>query len=106
MRNRLRSALVLCSGAMAGATVLTTGNAFGQKAGSDLSRGSDPSREDKAEKAAFEGVCGTCHPSSMVDSLRSESEWRETVEVMVKAGAKGTDDQFDRLMRFLLRNWT
>ena len=25
---------------------------------------------------------------------------------MVKAGAKGTDEQFDRLMRYLLRNWT
>ncbi len=106
MRNRLRSALVLCSGALVAATVLTTGGAFGQKAGSDISRGSDPSREDKADKAAFEGVCGACHPAGMVDDLRSESEWRETVEVMVKAGAKGTDDQFDRLTRFLLRNWT
>jgi competence protein ComEA len=42
----------------------------------------------------------------MVNDIRSQSEWRETIDQMVKVGAQGTDKQFDRVMRFLLRNWT
>jgi competence protein ComEA len=64
------------------------------------------SREEKADRVAFEGVCGTCHPTSMAGDIRTESEWVETVEEMVKIGAKGSDEQFDRLMRFLLRTRT
>src|SRR6266513_3295168 len=100
MPSHRRSAVALWIAVVAGAGVLLTGGAFGQKTDSGISR------EAKADKAAFEGVCGTCHPASMVDGLRGESQWRETVELMVKAGAKGTDEQFDRLMRYLLRNWT
>ncbi len=100
MPHRRVSALVFCIGAFAGAAVLSTGGALGQNTDHDTTR------ENKADKAAFEGVCGSCHPASMVDGLRSESDWRETVELMVKVGAKGTDEQFDRLIRFLLRNWT
>jgi len=96
MQKICASALVLC----AGAVVLSTGGAFGQKSETGTVR------EDKADKAAFEAVCGKCHPPSMVDSLKSESEWRETIELMVKIGAEGSDEQFDRLVRFLLRNWT
>jgi hypothetical protein len=44
---------------------------------------------DAADKAAFEAVCGACHPASMASDVRSESDWKDTVEVMVKAGAKG-----------------
>jgi len=64
------------------------------------------SREDNADKAAFEAVCSACHPSNMVTDLRSEPEWKETVEHMVAIGATGTDEQFSRLMRYLLRNLT
>jgi competence protein ComEA len=99
MLSRRGFARALCIGVFAAGALLTRG-AFGQKTEGDAAR------EDKADKAAFVSVCGSCHPASMVDSLKSEPEWRETVELMVKVGAKGTDEQFDRLMRFLLRNWT
>lgn len=72
-------------------------------AGAALSQGS---RGDAADKAAFEVVCGACHPASMASDLRAEADWRDTVAVMVKAGAKGTEAQFDGLMRYLLRNLT
>ena len=64
------------------------------------------SREDAADKKAFEAVCGACHTVGMVTGLRSEPEWVETVEQMVKLGATGSDEQFDRLLRFLLRTLT
>ena len=82
------------------ALVLFTGSAIGQKAVSDTAR------EDKADKAAFEAICGACHATSMVIGVRSQTEWTETVDQMVKVGAKGTDEQFDRVMRFLQRNLT
>ena len=91
MRYRYQSVLVLVFGAFA---------ALGQKAAPEASR------QDHEEKAAFEEVCGACHPVGMVDGIRSELEWRETVEQMMKVGAKGTDQQIDRAIRFLLRNMT
>jgi len=42
----------------------------------------------------------------MADGLPSQSEWTETVDQMVKVGAKGTAEEFDRVMRYLLRNLT
>jgi len=42
----------------------------------------------------------------MVEGLRTESEWYEEVEQMIKIGAKGTDEQFDRVMSILLRTLT
>jgi len=64
------------------------------------------SGEDAADKRALDAVCGACHSVSLVAGLRSEPEWMETVEQMVGLGARGSDEQFDRLVRFLLRNLT
>src|SRR4051794_9420691 len=63
-------------------------------------------RQDAADKAAFQAVCGSCHKTSMVEGLRTEAEWLEVVRQMVKLGAKGTDDQFDRVIAILLRDFT
>lgn len=63
-------------------------------------------RYGAADQAAFNTVCGACHPSSAVNGLRTEAEWRETVEHMISIGAKGTDDQFDSVMRVLARTLT
>ena len=86
MRNRIPSALVRAA-ALIGAAVL----AFP----------ADDAREEAADKAAFQAVCGSCHALSMVEGLRTESEWYEEVEQMIKIGAKGTDEQFDRVMSIL-----
>ena len=59
-----------------------------------------------ADKAAFEAVCGKCHAASLVADLRSLEEWEETVNKMVSLGAQGTDEQFDAVMRYLLKNLT
>jgi competence protein ComEA len=42
----------------------------------------------------------------MADGLRSEIEWRETIEVMQGVGAKGTTEQFAQVLRFLIRTQT
>jgi competence protein ComEA len=91
MRNRIPSALVRAAALIAAAA---------------LAFPADDAREEAADKAAFQAVCGSCHALSMVEGLRTESEWYEEVEQMIKIGAKGTDEQFDRVMSILLRTLT
>lgn len=42
----------------------------------------------------------------MVQDFRTEPEWLDTVEQMISLGAKGTDEQFERVLRFLARTLT
>ena len=42
----------------------------------------------------------------MVDGYRSEPDWRETVDNMIATGAKGSAEDFERVMRYLARTWT
>ena len=65
-----------------------------------------PARTEAADKADFEAVCGACHTSSMVSDIRTEPEWKETVELMVSLGADGTGEQMEAVMRVLLRTLT
>lgn len=55
---------------------------------------------------AFKKVCGACHAASAVSGLRTASEWRETVEHMISIGAKGSDEEFDGVIRVLERTLT
>lgn len=80
---------------------ICAGGARSQKTSSDK-----PPGGDGADKAAFEAVCGACHPASMASDLRSESDWKDTIDVMVKAGAKATAEQFEGLLRYLRDNLT
>ena len=59
--------------------------------------------EEAADQSAFKAVCGSCHSTTLVNGLRTESEWLEEVQQMVKIGARGTDQQFERVMRVLRR---
>src|SRR5205085_6486265 len=62
--------------------------------------------QDKKDKTVFESVCGACHPAGMVDDIRSEQEWKETVDQMIASGAKADERQLESVMRYLLRNHT
>jgi competence protein ComEA len=61
---------------------------------------------EAADKADFEAVCGACHTSSMVSDIRTEPEWKDTVEHMVSLGADGSTEQMNAVMRVLLRTLT
>src|SRR6266550_4164167 len=65
-----------------------------------------PARSAAADKADFEKVCGACHASNMVSDIRSETDWKETVEQMVSLGAEGAPEQLEAVMRVLLRTST
>ena len=61
---------------------------------------------EASDKATFQKICGTCHASSMVSDLKTEAEWSETVDQMVSIGAKGTTEEFNRVLRYLANNFT
>ena len=63
-------------------------------------------QSEAADKVVFAAVCGACHTVAMVSDMRSEDEWAETVDHMVSIGAKGSDEQMEAVMRFLLRTLT
>jgi competence protein ComEA len=58
------------------------------------------------ERTTFETVCGACHDSSMASELRAEADWKDTIAVMIKTGAKGSPEQFELVLRYLLHNLT
>jgi competence protein ComEA len=62
--------------------------------------------DDSADQASFEKVCGHCHASSLIHELKTQGEWSETVDNMAANGAKGTDEEFDAVLRYLARNFT
>jgi competence ComEA-like helix-hairpin-helix protein len=61
---------------------------------------------EASDKATFQKVCGTCHAPGMVSDLKTEAEWSETVDQMVSIGAKGTTEEFNRVLRYLSNNFT
>jgi competence ComEA-like helix-hairpin-helix protein len=71
-----------------------------------FSQTSSPDASLRADKATYEAICGSCHSTSIADGLRDEQEWRETIETMQGIGAKGTEEQFARVLRYLLRTQT
>src|ERR1700693_2983538 len=94
-------AVVVSIGLLAGTTALCAA-----RASAPLQDSSAPARSEAADKADFENVCGACHTSNMVSDMRTEPEWKETVEHMASIGAKGADEQMEAVMRVLLRTLT
>jgi len=57
---------------------------------------------DAAELKLITTVCGSCHTSrSILGTHRTTREWEEVLEWMADEGAVMSDDEFERLMRFL-----
>jgi competence protein ComEA len=79
--------------------VLYVSNASGQK-------GQQRPNSDGKDAATFRAICGSCHSPSLVEGLRTEPEWKDEVDQMIKIGARGTQEQLQAVMRFLTRTLT
>jgi competence protein ComEA len=54
----------------------------------------------------FTRVCGNCHsPERILAMRRSRDQWQEVVENMVSRGARGTDDDLDAVMKYLVARY-
>ena len=57
-------------------------------------------------KAEVTRVCGECHDIAVVTKLRlSADRWTGLVDDMVSRGAQGTQDEFDRISKYLAANF-
>src|SRR5690242_14309562 len=51
----------------------------------------------------FVRVCGKCHDATrIVQNRRLRVQWEEVVEAMVQRGAKGSDQDLDAVMEYLV----
>jgi quinoprotein glucose dehydrogenase len=58
------------------------------------------------EQALVQKTCTACHVSAQVTNQQhSKQEWAATVEKMIGFGAQVPDDQFDRIVGYLARNY-
>ena len=72
---------------------------FGAAAGLAAAQDSLPEGRGKAE---FTRICSQCHSTATVTKLRnSEDGWAGIVDDMVSRGAQGTDDEFNRVVKYL-----
>jgi competence protein ComEA len=76
---------------------------FAVFAGSGFCQSSSSDQSLRAEKSTYEAICGSCHSTSIADGLRDQEEWRETIESMQGYGAKGSEEQFAAVLRYLVR---
>jgi competence ComEA-like helix-hairpin-helix protein len=66
-----------------------------------LGRAQDSLPEGRG-KAEFTRICSQCHAIAIVTKLRmTEDGWSGVVDDMVSRGAQGTDDEFDRVVKYL-----
>ena len=54
----------------------------------------------------FQEVCGKCHaPDRIIGTRKSGLEWKETIDKMILKGAQVSDDDYDVILGFLVRNF-
>lgn len=54
----------------------------------------------------FQEVCGKCHaPDRIIGARKSGLEWKETIDKMILKGAQVSDDDYDVILGFLVRNF-
>lgn len=58
-------------------------------------------------KALLEPMCGSCHDSRTVTQIpRTRDDWTETLDQMIRFGAQGSEQDFQQLFDYLLRNYS
>jgi Helix-hairpin-helix motif len=64
-------------------------------------------RRDSTDLAAVKAVCGRCHTIDMfAHAPRSQDEWVQVYQKMSRLGAKGTDEQIGRVIRYMQQTLT
>jgi competence ComEA-like helix-hairpin-helix protein len=61
---------------------------------------------DSPETALYVRVCAHCHDLDRIElRRRTKSEWSNTIEQMVDDGAEASEEEFERILDVLLRNF-
>jgi hypothetical protein len=65
-----------------------------------------PVQQDPGDYQAVQQVCTVCHNTSRIMHSHTWAEWQDLLNRMSSFGAKGSDQQWDSISRFLLRTLT
>ena len=61
---------------------------------------------DGPGKEAVQQVCGSCHGVDVIEGHhQSRDEWVATVQNMIQRGAEGTEEQFNAVLGYLVKNF-
>ena len=64
------------------------------------------SAADDPAAGVFSQTCSECHdPARIVATRRTTPEWEEVLHKMIEKGAKGTENDFQAVFGYLLRNY-
>ena len=67
---------------------------------------SAPPRDEKADQALLDSVCGSCHESSVVAGpFRTAEEWDEAISRMQSYGLSAPAEQLEQIRTHLLRTY-
>jgi competence protein ComEA len=62
---------------------------------------------DHPGKALLARVCGSCHGvESITEHPRTKADWSDTLEEMIRYGAQASDQEFEHIFDYLLRNYS
>jgi mono/diheme cytochrome c family protein len=65
----------------------------------------DPLPEGEGKKELMK-VCTDCHgPEQIIAKKRTKAEWDDVISDMVQKGATGTDEEFDKIVAYLAKNF-
>jgi competence protein ComEA len=71
-----------------------------------LSTGLYAQLPDGAGKDAVLQICGNCHEPTVIQGHHlSRDEWVSTIQKMITEGAQGTEDQFNAILGYLVKNF-
>jgi competence protein ComEA len=58
-------------------------------------------------KAPLMKVCSNCHSAeTVIQTLRTRSEWSEVIDQMARFGAEATDQEFDQILAYLAKHFS
>lgn len=61
---------------------------------------------DGPGKDVLQKVCGSCHEPDVVSQYRKSSkDWTDMISRMIEQGAEGTDEQFNTILAYLVKNF-
>jgi len=61
---------------------------------------------DGAGKDLVTKVCTVCHEATrIISKKRTKEEWSDTVDKMAARGAMATDEEFERIVTYLAKNF-
>jgi cytochrome c5 len=107
MNRSLTGISVVLAGVLAATMVASASQAGGAPAApAQQADTAAAAQADERNAATFTRVCSTCHDAQRIlSNRRTKDQWSEVIDKMVERGAQGTDEDFERIMDYLIGHY-